>query len=293
MAPRHIKLAAYERELIGLVQAVKHRRAYFWGRMFVVKTDHYSLKYLLDQCQATIPQHQWVSKLMGFDFAVEYKPGTRNTVADALSWRSEEFVELTVLSTPAFTVFDTLRTESEEVAALRQLKEEIVASGCGDKWRVVNGIITRVSKVYMPADSAHLPAILSAVHDTGHEGAEKTLNKLHHDFYVSGAWTTIQEHVHTCAVYQLNKVEHLHPAGLLQPLDIPSNVWSHITMDFIEGFPRINGKSIILTVVDRFSKYAHLVHIGHPNTATSVAKVFFDSVVWLHGILESIMNDRC
>jgi hypothetical protein len=28
---RHTKLVAYERELIGLVQAVKHWRAYLWG----------------------------------------------------------------------------------------------------------------------------------------------------------------------------------------------------------------------------------------------------------------------
>jgi hypothetical protein len=63
-------------------------------------------------------------------------------------------------------------------------------------------------------------------------------------------------------------------------------------MDFVEGFSRINGEFIILTVVDRFSKYAHFVPIGHPYTATSVAKVFFDSVVRLHGILESIVSDR-
>jgi hypothetical protein len=68
MAPRHSGLAAYERELIGLVQMVRHWRAYQWGREFVVKTDHYSLKYLLDQRLATVPQHQWVGKLMGFDF---------------------------------------------------------------------------------------------------------------------------------------------------------------------------------------------------------------------------------
>jgi hypothetical protein len=48
VAPRHRALAAYERELIGLVQAVRHWRPYLWGRRFSVKTDHYSMKYLLD-----------------------------------------------------------------------------------------------------------------------------------------------------------------------------------------------------------------------------------------------------
>jgi hypothetical protein len=75
VAPRHHSLAAYERELIGLVHAIRHWRPYLWGRRFTVRTDHYSLKFLLDQRLATIPQHHWVGKLLGYDFAVEYKPG--------------------------------------------------------------------------------------------------------------------------------------------------------------------------------------------------------------------------
>jgi hypothetical protein len=87
---RHLKLAAYERELIGLLQAVRHRRHYLWGRQFLVRTDHFSLKYLLDQRLSTVMQHQWISKLFGFDFTVEYRPGQLNTVADALSRRDAE-----------------------------------------------------------------------------------------------------------------------------------------------------------------------------------------------------------
>jgi hypothetical protein len=34
---------AYECELIGLVQAVKHLCTYLWGQAFVVKMDHHSL----------------------------------------------------------------------------------------------------------------------------------------------------------------------------------------------------------------------------------------------------------
>ena len=57
VAPRHRSLAAYERELIGLVHTIRHWRPYLWGRRFTVRTDHYSLKFLLDQRLATIPQH--------------------------------------------------------------------------------------------------------------------------------------------------------------------------------------------------------------------------------------------
>jgi hypothetical protein len=57
VAPQHAKLAAYERELIGLVKAVRHWRAYLWTSEFIVRTDHFSLKHLLDQRLSTIPQH--------------------------------------------------------------------------------------------------------------------------------------------------------------------------------------------------------------------------------------------
>jgi hypothetical protein len=45
---------------------------------------------------------------------------------------------------------------------------------------------------------------------------------------------------------------------------VPSSVWSDIAMDFVEGFPKVGGKSVILTVVDRFSKYAHFIALSFP-----------------------------
>jgi hypothetical protein len=137
----------------------------------------------------------------------------------------------------------------------------------GDRWCLIDKLITVDGKVYVSADSPCLPAILSVAHGMGHDGAEKTLHRLCQDFYVPGAQVAAQEHIHACDICQRNKVEHLHPVGLLQPLEVPSTVWSHVSMDFIEGFPRVNGKSVILTVVDRFSTYAHFVPMDHPYTA--------------------------
>jgi hypothetical protein len=54
----------------------------------------------------------------------------------------------------------------------------------------------------------------------------------------------------------------------------------------------VAGKSVILTVVDRFSKYAHFIPLGHPYTAASVARAFFDGIVRLHGFPSSIVSDR-
>jgi hypothetical protein len=103
---------AYERELIGLVNVVRHWRPYLWGRTFVVRTDHYSLKFLHDKKLAAIPQHHWASKLLGFDFCVEYKPGATNVVADALSRHgSGAESSLAALLAPEFRMFNDIRQE--------------------------------------------------------------------------------------------------------------------------------------------------------------------------------------
>jgi len=103
VAPQHAKLPVYERELISLVKTVRNWRPYLWGRPFTVCTDHWSLKYILDQRLTTIPQHTWVSKLFGHDITVEYRLGKQNAAADALSHRDEEVLAVHAVSIPRVT----------------------------------------------------------------------------------------------------------------------------------------------------------------------------------------------
>jgi hypothetical protein len=51
----------------------------------VVKTDHNSLKYFLDQKDLSERQQKWLSKIQAFDFDIEYVKGKKNVVADVLS----------------------------------------------------------------------------------------------------------------------------------------------------------------------------------------------------------------
>jgi hypothetical protein len=120
----------------------------------------------------------------------------------------------------------------------------------------------------------------------------KTLQRLRLDFHVPDVQVVVQDFLRACATCRHNKSEHLHPTSLLQPLNVSSIIWADVAMDFVKGFPRINSKPVILTVVERFSKYGHFIPLGHPYTATTVAKAFFDTVVHLHRIPCSIVSDR-
>ena len=289
-AVRHLKLAAYERELIGLVQAVRHWRPYLWGRHFLVRTDHYSLKFLLDQRLSTVPQHQWLSKLFGFDFAVEYRPGRLNTVADALSRRDAEAVDAAAgtgaaraISGPSFAFLDAVRSATANAPDAQQLLHRLHAGDLAAPWRADAGLLLHGRRIFVPDVGDLRHQVLQLAHAAGHEGVQKTLHRLRADFYIPGDRSLVQDWVRTCATCQRNKTEAFQPAGLLQPLEVPDQVWADISMDFIEGLPKVGGKSVILTVVDRFSKYAHFIALGHPYTATSVARAFFDNVIRLHG----------
>lgn len=98
--------------------------------------------------------------------------------------------------------------------------------------------------------------------------------------------------VSECDTCQRNHHETILPPGLLQPNAIPDSAWMDISMDFVEGLPKSNGMSVILVVVDRFTKYGHFLPLAHPYSASTVAQEFIQGIFKLHGLPRSIISDR-
>jgi len=64
------------------------------GIHFKVKTDHDSIKYLLEQRLSSEEQQKWVTKMLGYDFEIIYKKGKQNVLSDALSRKDEDMESL-------------------------------------------------------------------------------------------------------------------------------------------------------------------------------------------------------
>ena len=80
--------------------------------------------------------------------------------------------------------------------------------------------------------------------------------------------------------------------GLLQLLPLLEGTWKNITMYFIAGLPKLEGKDTIMVMVDRFSKYRHFIAMSHPFTAQEVAQVFIYHFYKFHRLPTTTVTDR-
>jgi hypothetical protein len=159
-------------------------------------------------------------------------------------------------------------------------------------WALVYDMVQFLGRLYIPTDFPLLQEIVGAIHEDGHEGIQRTLHRLHHDFHFPNMKQVVQERVRTCEVCQRYKSKHQHSTGLLLSLPVPQGVWTDVALDFVAVLPRVRGKSVILTVVDRFSKYCHFIPLAHPYSTESVAQAIFNDIVRLHGVPQSMVSDR-
>jgi hypothetical protein len=138
------------------------------------------------------------------------------------------------------------------------------------------------------------PTLLSELHASpkvGYSGFTKTYERFKRSFF----WDGIKHEIHTfvveCDVFQCNKGETVKALDTLQPLPIPLSIWRDISIDFIVGLPKCGNKEVIMVVVDRLTKYAHLCSLQNSFTASIVAQIFMDNIFKLHGMPHYIISD--
>jgi RNase H-like domain found in reverse transcriptase len=75
-----------EKECLAIVWAVLKLRPYLEGKHFVIRTDHNSLRWVLDSADAQGRLSRWRLPLLEFDFEVQYTPDKEHHGADTLSY---------------------------------------------------------------------------------------------------------------------------------------------------------------------------------------------------------------
>ena len=145
-----------------------------------------------------------------------------------------------------------------------------------------NGLNKYNGKLWIGRNSALQTKIIAAFHSSaigGHSGTAATYQRVKQTFYCKGIKQHVESFVKQCEICQKSKHPHTHPAGKLQPLQIPASAWQGLPTNFIEGLPKSDSCEVIMVVVDRLTKYAYFLPLKHPYTAMGVARVFLDNIV--------------
>lgn len=75
------------RELLAVVECIKHYHKYLYGQHFTLRTDHSALRWLLQFKNPEGQLARWIERLQSYDLSIEHRKGAKHNNADALSRR--------------------------------------------------------------------------------------------------------------------------------------------------------------------------------------------------------------
>lgn len=271
------------RELLAIKLALEEWRHWLEGAElpFVVWTDHKNLAYIQSAKRLNSRQARWALFFGRFQFTITYRPGSKNVKPDSLS-RQFDLSEISVPDTilPTSCILGALSWQVESNVKKAQEAEPDPGGGPPNRLYVPT---TARSEVLQWSHSSPLAC---------HPGTSRTLSSLRRHFWWPTMDADARSFVSACAVCAQNKSSHSPPSGLLRPLPLASRPWSHIAIDFVSGLPPSSGQTVILTIVDRFSKAAHFLALPKLPSARETADLMVQHVFRLHGIPNDIVSDR-
>ena len=153
-----------------------------------------------------------------------------------------------------------------------------------------------VHRICVPSDSELRQMVLRESHDSaigGHFGRDKPLWRVEQTYAWPSLAADVAEYVRSCDQCQRNKPLVGKTRGLLQPLQVPSDRWEEVSLDYITGLPRTkDGHDVILVIVDRLSKWAYFIPTVITANAKETARLFMEHVLSRHGMPKRLVSDR-
>ncbi|KAL0173711.1 hypothetical protein M9458_029679 [Cirrhinus mrigala] len=242
------------KELLSMKTAIEEWRHWLEGAIhpFQVITDHKNLEYVKSAKRLNSRQARWSLFFSRFHFTVTYRPGSKNSKADALSRRYDP-------PKPEYTV-EPIINPSLIVAPIN--------------WDIMEEIQQ------------------SVIHEPAPEDCPPTKQYVPQDLRHRSCSGEVMNYVKACSVCAQSKTPKELPSGLLKPLPIPQRPWSHLSVDFVTDLPPSNGYTTILVIIDRFSKACRLIPLKGLPTSMDTAQALFHHVFRCYGLPEDIVSDR-
>lgn len=287
-----------EKELNALIFALENFRGYLEGSPFRTKvyTDHSSLKWLTNLKSPTGRLARWALRLSQFNFDIQYKKGSENKLADALS-RAPIPVEGIDVVCPVSSVTDSWYTnlfERVEKSPHKFPDLKIINDNLYKKVRSKNPLAKDCEwKRVIPLELRN--EILKQCHDrpdAAHLGVFKTLKRITQSYYWPKMLADIKRYIKNCQVCLAYKTTNDAPPGLMENPKKVQRPWQVICTDILGPLPRTyKSYKFILVVADCFTKYTCLFPMRN-SLAKTVVDLIEKNILLKHGSPQCIIMDN-
>ena len=152
----------YEKELMAIVLSVMKWPQYLLGRKFIIRTDQQSLRFLMAQKEVGSEYQRWMSKLLGYEFEIQYKPGAHNKMADALSHKEHPDMECSTLISAGGIKWEDFQQQVHTDPFIQQLVQAIQQGQPVPKgYSIEHGILKYKGRMVIPGDSNLVTKLLT------------------------------------------------------------------------------------------------------------------------------------
>ena len=300
-----------DKEALAIIFAVKRYHQYLYGRHFEIKTDHKPLTHIFGESRgvpvmASGRLQRWALTLGAYDYSIQYREGSKNANADALSRlplpstvkdvpRPAELVHLMEHLDTSLISSSLIRTWTDQDQTLSKVKSWLLNGWPSHKLEeqfqpfvrrknelsVEGGCVLWGNRVVVPRKG--WDRVLEVLHEA-HPGIVRMKSFARGFVWWPGLDEQIENCVKECGVCQQSRK--IVPVVPLHPWVWPVKPWSRIHIDYAGPF---EGKMFLLTI-DAHSKWLE-VHVTNSATSSTTIELLRKSFACL-GLPDVVVSDN-
>ncbi len=199
ISPKNLGLSTYEKEFLAILLAVSKWKHYLSPKPFVIKIDHESLKYLLEQRITTAIQQKGMMKLMGLEYIINYKKGKENLAADALSRRGFEEGSAQAISAVVPTLAKEISESYKDDPKVQHIITTLLLQPTQPTdYTYQQGMVKYKGRIYLGSGGDIKREMVDQMHASavgGHSGIDNTYKRLKQVFYWPGMKSDVEKRV--------------------------------------------------------------------------------------------------
>ncbi|GFX16696.1 retrovirus-related Pol polyprotein from transposon 17.6 [Trichonephila clavipes] len=260
------------------------------GRKFKVFTDHKPLAGFLSNKNPSSKHLRWKLALEEFNYDIHYIRGSLNSVADHLS---RYINNITIALPDSKDLINMQREDSVLSTIIQKIDQNDVSPQISNYFINGEGLLCHLSK--RPSRSPRsnttrkqvcIPhclkaKILESVHSEygGHLKFFKTYHRLSESFFWHNMYKDTKNFVRSCTICLSRKNAFKIPPAPHQLVEQSTEPGETCHMDIFGPLKTtLKGNSYVLSMIDAFTKYIHIVPLPDTRSST-ISKAFFDNYI--------------